>query len=61
MDWLGEVTNANEYFSAEEAPFEVLYIRRFPLPEKRGEVVCFENDFVVLDVTADTVVTMSVP
>ena len=44
----------------EESLLEVLHVRCFPLPEKRGEVFCFENNIVVLDVLVDTTINLSV-
>lgn len=50
----------NKDSPTKETLFEVLHVSRFPLPEKRGEVVCFENDLVALDALADTRINLSV-
>ena len=52
--------NVKENFSMEKASFEVLDVCYFPLPEKTGKVVCFENNVVLPDVLTNAVIYLSV-
>lgn len=60
MDQIRHDTNVNKDSSTEKAFFEVLDVCCFPLPEKTGEVVGFQNDIMVPDVVTDTAVISSV-